>query len=161
MSEFSAVNRGIKDLFPASTVPISNPSTLSDDVQLVHPAFGPFHDLVGAVWETFTSAGGVNTITTPAVPAARVWYVIRAMVQTDDTTARHMWMDMLRSGIPVTMTDGAPGSVWTSVEQLAAGPFVMPPNSTLRGVAASITAAKKITITLCRIERTLADVGVY
>jgi len=164
MSEFSAISRGLKDLFPASRVPAGTPGTLSDDVQLTAPMFGPLHAFENITSEIITSVVSVGTVSTSDTPSERVRWVIRAQGAHDDTTSRRMEFNLARSSpaIDISALNLEPGLTWAlgvpAGDSISLGGLLIPAGFHLNLSLNALTAGKFVQIRWAFIELTLADV---
>jgi len=161
MSEFANINRGLKDLFLPSSVPGPQPSTLTEDVQLVHPMFGPLVHFQDIRQLDATGAAGVLTIDGPTVPLDKVWYVMAADCRHNDTvTPQIVTIRMLRASPAFTVHIEGPETGTIDNDHLirVRRAFLVPPGFFLRGEVNNLGGAFVVILRAAFLELSLADV---
>jgi len=160
MSEFANTNRALKDLFLPSTVPGPQPSSLSEDVQLVHPIFGGLHTAQDSRVFDINGAAAANSVDSPTVPVNKVWYMIAVDLRHNDTTVDRVLGINIQRGAPAISIRVAETPVDIDVAHILSVQrhFILPPGFFIRGSADTIAATFVLTLRAIFLELTTADV---
>jgi len=98
MSIISRRLRWLQILFPPAEANPVNPSTVSEDIVLVHQVLSGSEKMDEADAQFVNGAAGVLVVNSTVVPAGKFWYVFATSMNHNDATARISMISIQRGG---------------------------------------------------------------
>lgn len=134
------------------------PSSVGDELLLVHPYLSGHHNLRSVQFKAASGAAGATDITIAAVPSDRIWYVQSAAARISDATSRlgFIYVQLAVGGVVALRTTG------TLVNGLGQRlcvdrSFLLGPGQLLGARVDAIGAAAVLTIEAAIVEQLLSE----
>lgn len=163
MAAFSRRVKGFQDVFPSSRAEFTQPTDVSETVQLTHPFLAAGTRFDEMQTERVLGTLGVAFANFPIVPADRYWYVPWWHIRHNDPAAKRLewFLEEKNFGnlvvIHSTIQEGNGAVIAANIDVGAPRPVLVPPGWRIVAGAAGIAAGQFITTICGRIEYPLAE----